>query len=57
MKAAMQKDAKTRSLQVRVTNDLWKAVKIKCVEEDTNIQTVVADFLSAWVRGKVEMKD
>ena len=57
MKAAMQKDAKTRSLQVRVTNDLWKAVKIKCVEDDTNIQRVVADFLSAWVRGKVEMKD
>ena len=52
----MQKDARMKSLTVRVPSHLWKAVKIKCVEEDTNIQQVVADFLAGWVKGKVKVK-
>ncbi len=33
---------------MRVPVGLWKSVKIKCVEEDTNIQAVLADFLREW---------
>ena len=40
----------SKALTVRVPTDLWKSVKIKCVQEDTNIQSVLADYLSAWVR-------
>ena len=43
---AQQQDAK--ALTVRVPVDLWKSVKIKCVREDTNIQAVLAGFLSEW---------
>ena len=51
----MEQKTRTKSLTVRVPNDLWKSVKIKCVQEDTNIQHVVADFLSAWVEGRAEL--
>ena len=43
---ASGRDAK--ALTVRVPVDLWKSVKIKCVQEDTNIQAVLADFLRDW---------
>ena len=39
----------SKALTVRVPTDLWKSVKIKCVQEDTNIQAVLADYLRAWV--------
>ncbi|MBM3945640.1 MAG: hypothetical protein FJ317_09185 [SAR202 cluster bacterium] len=45
----MQSDDKAKALTVRIPSRLWKSVKIKCVQEDTNIQTVLADFLSSWV--------
>ena len=56
MLSAMEQKIRTKSLTVRVPNDLWKSVKIKCVEEDTNIQHVVADFLSAWVEGRAKVR-
>ena len=40
----------SKALTVRVPVDLWKSVKIKCVQEDTNIQTVLADFLRDWAQ-------
>lgn len=41
-------DQHSKALTVRVPVGLWKSVKIKCVEEDTNIQAVLADFLREW---------
>ena len=52
----MPKQMPTKSLTVRVPSDLWKSVRIKCVEDDTSIQQVVTDFLNAWTKGKVEVK-
>ena len=42
-------DHDSKALTVRVPTDLWKSVKIKCVQEDTNIQSVLADYLRDWV--------
>ena len=38
----------SKALTVRVPTDLWKSVKIKCVQEDTNIQAVLSQYLQAW---------
>jgi hypothetical protein len=38
----------SKALTVRVPTDLWKSVKIKCVQEDTNIQAVLSEYLQAW---------
>jgi hypothetical protein len=38
----------SKALTVRVPTDLWKSVKIKCVQEDTNIQAVLSAYLAAW---------
>ena len=38
----------SKALTVRVPVDLWKSVKIKCVQEDTNIQAVLASYLRDW---------
>lgn len=46
----MQQEDRSKALTVRIPNDLWKSVKIKCVQEETNIQKVLAEFLSDWVR-------
>ena len=43
---------KSKALTVRIPNHLWKSVKIKCVEEDTNIQSVLAEFLAKWANGR-----
>ncbi len=42
-------DHDSKALTVRVPTDLWKSVKIKCVQEDTNIQSVLADYLRDWI--------
>jgi predicted DNA binding CopG/RHH family protein len=49
----MVQEDKSKALTVRIPNDLWKSVKIKCVQEETNIQKVLADFLSDWVKVNV----
>ena len=38
----------SKALTVRVPTDLWKSVKIKCVQEDTNIQAVLSEYLQSW---------
>ena len=38
----------SKALTVRVPVDLWKSVKIKCVQEDTNIQALLASYLRDW---------
>jgi hypothetical protein len=38
----------SKALTVRVPTDLWKSVKIKCVQEDTNIQAVLSAYLKTW---------
>ena len=38
----------SKALTVRVPVDLWKSVKIKCVQQDTNIQAVLASYLRDW---------
>ena len=38
----------SKALTVRVPTHLWKSVKIKCVQEDTNIQAVLSKYLQAW---------
>jgi|GEM_PF-2615515 hypothetical protein len=38
----------SKALTVRVPIDLWKSVKIKCVQEDTNIQAILSEYLQAW---------
>ncbi|MDA1189465.1 MAG: hypothetical protein O2854_07305 [Chloroflexi bacterium] len=48
----MTPEEKSKALTVRIPNDLWKSVKIKCVQEDTNIQTVLAEFLAKWTNGR-----
>lgn len=47
--AGDQQSQDSKALTVRVPTDLWKSVKIKCVNEDTNIQAVLADYLRDWV--------
>ena len=38
----------SKALTVRVPVELWKSVKIKCVQEDTNIQALLASYLRDW---------
>ena len=42
----------SKELTVRIPTDLWKSVKIKCVQEDTNIQALLAHYLNVWVQDK-----
>ncbi len=42
----------SKALTVRIPTDLWKSVKIKCVQEDTNIQALLAHYLNLWVDDK-----
>ena len=42
----------SKALTVRIPTDLWKSVKIKCVHEDTNIQSLLAHYLNVWVEDK-----
>ena len=42
----------SKALTVRIPTDLWKSVKIKCVQEDTNIQALLARYLNVWVEGR-----
>ena len=39
----------SKALTVRIPTNLWKSVKIKCVQEDTNIQALLARYLNVWV--------
>jgi len=50
MIGVMEQEDRSKALTVRIPNDLWKSVKIKCVQEETNIQKVLAELLSDWVR-------
>jgi len=42
----------SKALTVRIPTNLWKSVKIKCVQEDTNIQALLARYLNVWVEDK-----
>ncbi len=42
----------SKALTVRIPTGLWKSVKIKCVQEDTNIQALLAHYLNVWVEDK-----
>ena len=42
----------SKALTVRIPTDLWKSVKIKCVQEDTNIQALLAHYLNVWVEDR-----
>ena len=36
----------------KIPKGLWKKVKHKCVDEDTDIRTVIIGLLESWVNGK-----
>ena len=42
----------SKALTVRIPTDLWKSVKIECVQEATNIQALLAHYLNVWVEDK-----
>ena len=39
-----------KALTVRITEELHKALKIKCVNEDVDMNTVITKLIEAYVR-------
>jgi predicted HicB family RNase H-like nuclease len=39
-----------KALTVRITEELHKALKIKCVNEDVDMNTVITKLIESWVK-------
>lgn len=44
-----------RRVSVRVAAKLYKAAKLKCVEDDLPLSDVVRDLLAGWVDGSIAL--
>ena len=44
-----------RRVAVRMSAKLYKAARLKCVEDDKPLSEVVRDLLSGWVNGSIAL--